>query len=740
MAKKAKVEKELRLEDILFNCRDQLRGKASMADKRDLLLALVFLRFVGEKFTIQREAIYNEQIAKGRDPETDVDFIASKLEYKPAYAKAGVFYLPENCRWENIVSAKADATLPTTLDNIINQLELDNASLKGALPQKIFTTTAIAPKVLKAVIDEVGKISQKRFPERDLIGRVYEYFLQAFAFQVKDSKEEGEFYTPHSIVNLIANIIEPFDGTIYDPCCGSGGMFVQSMKVIEAHGGNTKTVSVYGQEQQPETFRLAKMNLAVRGISHDLGSEPADTFNNDQHKDKKMDYIITNPPFNLKKWRTEDGLLNDPRWAGYEVPPVSNANYAWILHILNKLNVSKGIAGFLLANKALDDSDTVNIRKKLIENDKVEAIIVLPRQMFYTTDISVTLWILNQNKKGGEWHGRKLRNREGEVLFVDLRTWNENVYEKKYVELKKYQIQKVCDIYHTWQTSVPKGGSYKEGEEWISNYCEPELYYAASKEEILEKDGSLVPSRYIEFVDRDTELDFQSALTQMSKGFKALNERWEKNKKTMLEALAPLMQMCQSYIQELKHEYDAVEIGEYIEETNERNSEGIYGASSVRGLTTSKGMIDTKANMEGVSVTSYKIVKPGEIAFVPDTSRRGDKMSLGYNELDESVLVSSISCVIKCINQNKLIPQFLYLWLCRSEFDRYARFNSWGSARETFSFADMCRVKIPLPPIEKQQAIVNIYNCANEAKKIAAEADRMSREACPALIQHVIHN
>lgn len=174
--------------------------------------------------------------------------------------------------------------------------------------------------------------------------------------------------------------------------------------------------------------------------------------------------------------------------------------------------------------------------KKLIENDKVEAIIVLPRQMFYTTDLSVTLWILNQNKKGGEWHGRTLRNREGEILFVDLRTWNENVHEKKYVELKDYQIQKVCDIYHTWQTSVPKGGSYKDSEEWKSYYCEPELYYAASKDEILEKSGSLVPSRYIEFVDRDTEMDFQSALTQMSKDFKALNERWEENKKTMLDA------------------------------------------------------------------------------------------------------------------------------------------------------------------------------------------------------------
>lgn len=540
MAKKAKVEKELRLEDILFNCRDQLRGKASMADKRDLLLTLVFLRFIGEKFADQREIIYNEQIAKGRDPEKDKDFIASKLEYKPAYAKAGVFYLPEECRWENIVAANADATLPMTLDNIIHQLELDNATLRGALPQKIFTSAGIAPKDLKAVIDEVAKISQKRFPERDLIGRVYEYFLQAFAFQVKDSKEEGEFYTPHSIVNLIASIIEPIDGTIYDPCCGSGGMFVQSMKVIEAHGGNTKAVSVYGQEQQPETYRLAKMNLAVRGISHDLGTEPASTFQNEMHRDKKMDYIITNPPFNLKKWRSEDELINDPRWAGYEIPPVSNANYAWILHILNKLNVDTGIAGFLLANGALDDSDTVNIRRKLIENDKVEAIIVLPRQMFYTTDISVTLWILNQNKKGGKWHERTLRNREGEVLFVDLRTWNENVYEKKYVELKPEQIQKVCDIYHTWQTSVPKGGSYKDGDEWKSNYAKPELYYAASKEEILEKNASLVPSRYIEFVDRDTEIDYQQALSQMSADFKALNERWEKNKQTMVDAFKVL--------------------------------------------------------------------------------------------------------------------------------------------------------------------------------------------------------
>ena len=541
-AKKTKAPKEIRLEDILFNCRDLLRGKASMADKRDLLLTLVFLRFIGEKFTTQREKAREEQIEKGRNEE----YINLYLDTPQVYSQDGVFYLPMECRWETISATNADAKLPTTLDNIINRLETDNESLQGALPQRIFTQSGITPKVLKAVIDEVGKISQKTFPERDLIGHVYEYFLQAFAFQVKDSKEEGEFYTPHSIVNLIASIIEPIDGVIYDPCCGSGGMFIQSMKIIESYGGNTKSVNVYGQEIQPETYRLAKMNLAVRGISHNLGGEPASTFLDDKHKDVKMDYVIANPPFNLKKWRSADELTDDPRWVDYGIPPASNANYAWILHILNKLK-AKGIAGFLLANGALDDADTIKIRQKLIENDKIEAIIVLPRQMFYTTDISVTLWILNQNKKGGRWHNRQLRNREGEILFIDLRTWCQNVYEKKYVEFKQDQIDRVCEIYHTWQTDTKlKGGSRADEIDnngkwkWQSPYEHAELYYAASINEIKEKNFSLVPSRYIAFVDRDTEIDYTESLKEMAQQYKSLNERWEENKTTMLNAFKEL--------------------------------------------------------------------------------------------------------------------------------------------------------------------------------------------------------
>lgn len=717
--KKTAATKEETLETILFNCRNNLRGRAAMTDKRDLLLTLVFLKFISYRFEQQKKKIRKTIVEEqGIDDES---FIAIQLARPNQYRQDGVFFLTDETNWEKLILTSV-ASMAVSFDNAIRLLDQNEPKLKNALPQQIFTNTALEPKVLKAVVDEINKIDPDKFQEHDLIGRVYEYFLQAFS--INADKEEGEFYTPHSIVELIASLIEPFDGTVYDPCCGSGGMFVQATKFIEAHGGNTKAVNVYGQESEPATYRLAKMNLAVRGISYHLGDKAASSFSNDQHKDLKVDYIMANPPFNLKKYADYGDFEKDPRWKGYGVPPTSNANYAWILHMLNKLDVNKGIAGFLLANGALDDDDTLEIRKRLIENDKVEAIIVLPRNMFYSTDISVTLWILNNNKKGGLWHGKQLRDRTGEILFVDLRTWNQNIYEKKYVKLSEEQIAKVCEIYNNWQMKQETG-----------TYESPELYYAAHLDEIEQKGYSLVPSRYIKFVDRDTEIDYKSALTEMSNKFDALKKRWRDNETFLNNAL----QVCQSFIQEQKDKYEAVEIGRYIEEVNERNSENKYGEDNVRGLAVSKGMIPTKANLDGVSLTSYKIVKPNEIAFVPDTSRRGEKMSLGINDTDENFLVSSISCVFKT-DAAKIEPGYLYLWFCRPEFDRYARFNSWGSARETFSFSDMRRLRVPLPPIEKQRAIVNIYKCAKEAQQIADEADRLSREVCPALLQHVIHS
>ena len=509
MAKKqTKAAKELRLEDILMKCRNLLRGKMGLSNKRDMLLTLTFLKFTEEKFEAKRREIIADFEKQNINP--DEEFAKQSLENPAWYGEA--FYLPEDCRYSYLINKVEQKKLALAIDDAVANLQRMYPQLDGALPSKLFVDSRIEGKDLKAVMDEMNKIDHKRFTEKDLIGHVYEYFLQAFAVSMKDDKEEGEFYTPESIVELIAALIEPLDGSVYDPCCGSGGMFVQSVKFVDAHGGNTKAVQVYGQESNPETYRLARMNLAVRGISNNLGGRNASTFTNDLHKDLKVDYIMANPPFNLKNWRADKELTDDVRWAGYDTPPVSNANYAWILHIINKLKPKKGIAGFLLANGALGDDDTVNIRSKLIENDKVEAIIVLPRNMFYSTDISVTLWIVNQNKEAHTWHGRKLRDRRGEILFMDLRTWDSNIYEKKYVQFSPEQIAKVVDVYHRWQSPDCDSASF----------AEPEYYRSVGIEEIAQNGWSLVPSRYIEFVDRDKDLDYHSIIAEKQQEITAL--------------------------------------------------------------------------------------------------------------------------------------------------------------------------------------------------------------------------
>jgi type I restriction enzyme M protein len=326
-------------------------------------------------------------------------------------------------------------------------------------------------------------------------------------------------------------MIEPYRGKIYDPCCGSGGMFVQSIKFVESHNGNKKEISIYGQEYTNTTYKLAKMNLAIRGISANLGEKAADTFHNDQHKDLKADYIMANPPFNLKDWRAENELLDDPRWMGYEVPPKSNANYAWILNMVAKLS-ENGVAGFLLANGALSGGgEEYKIRKKLIENNLVEAILILPQNMFYTTNISVTLWILNKNKKErtakiGDTE-KHYRNRENEILFMDLREIGVP-FEKKYIQFSDENIKQIAETYHNWQIT---GGDYKD----IPEYC-----YSASKEEVAKKDYSLVPSKYIEFVNRDENIDFDTKMKTLQKEMAELLKEEEQSRKELLKVFKEL--------------------------------------------------------------------------------------------------------------------------------------------------------------------------------------------------------
>lgn len=433
--------------------------------------------------------------------------------------------LPE-ARWSTIINAPAPQ-LNVALDTALHSIATNSKQLKGCFVEGTFTTRNLAPNDIKKVVDEVNKISHKAFgEEKDLIGRVYEYFLKEFA--VNATKEEGEFYTPHDAVQLIAAMIEPFDGTLYDPCCGSGGMFIQSADLITAKHGDISRINVYGQEKEPATWRLAKMNLALRGISHNLGEEADSTFTHDLHKGLYFNYIMANPPFNLKGWYNEN-LKNDSRWTDYTTPPESNANYAWILHILSHLKALDGVAGFLLANGALGDSDTVEIRKKLIQKDKVEAIVILPRELFITTDISVTLWILNQNKKGGEYHGRKLRNREHEILFMDLRTWTDNPVKgenKKKVLLSETQIQRAAEIYHIWQNEGTDG----------SSYAVPELYRSVGVAEIEQQGWSLIPSKYIEFIDHDLEIDFPTEMCRIQQEMRAVLEQEKKSQKMLEEA------------------------------------------------------------------------------------------------------------------------------------------------------------------------------------------------------------
>ncbi len=524
--KKKIVEQKLNIDSILFKCRDilrQARNSGSFFEKRDMMLTLIFLRFIGEKFEDGIENLRQQLITQGLNPDDKEVF---KAFFDDATFTDGTYNLPVEARWSTIINTPAPG-LNVALDTALHSIAASSSALKGCFVEGTFTTRNLAPNDIKKIVDEVNKISHKAFgEEKDLIGRVYEYFLKEFA--VNATKEEGEYYTPHDVVQLIATMIEPFDGTLYDPCCGSGGMFIQSAELVKAKRGDISRINVYGQEKEPATYRLAKMNLALRGISHNLGNEADSSFTHDLHKGLYFNYIMANPPFNLKGWYDEN-LKSDARWADYVTPPESNANYAWILHMLSHLKPLDGVAGFLLANGALGDSDTVEIRKKLIKNDKVEAIVILPRELFITTDISVTLWILNQNKKGGDYHGRKLRSREHEILFMDLRTWTENPVKnesKKKVRLITEQIERAAKIYHTWQEEGVDG----------ANYAVPELYRSVGIAEIEKNGWSLVPSKYIEFIDHDLDIDFPAEMRRIQQEMRDVLAQEKESQKMLEEA------------------------------------------------------------------------------------------------------------------------------------------------------------------------------------------------------------
>lgn len=474
-----------KLENVLWDSANKLRGGLAAADYMHVVLGLIFLKYLSDKFKVR----YTELVCEGKGYENDID----------EYTKKMVFWIPEKSRWDYISKFSKSEELGKKLDEAFIAIEKQNPELKNILP-KTYSKLEVDQRRLGELIDLFTNKLDTTAANGDFIGKVYEYFMGKFARNL--GQKGGEFYTPRCVVELLVDMIEPFNGKVYDPCCGSGGMFVQSANFVTEHQGNINDISVYGQELNATTWRLAKMNLAIRGIEADLGDSNADTFHDDKHKSLRADFILANPPFNIKDYGQES-LLEDPRWM-YAVPPRGNANYAWIQHMISKLS-PKGVAGFVLANGSLSTSQTqeYEIRKQMIEDDIIDCIITLPDKLFYTTGIPVSLWFLRK---------RKIKN--DKILFIDLREKG-TLIDRKIRELTKTEIQETAETYHNWLND----NNYED----IKGYC-----YSASKEEIKENDYSLVSGRYVG-IDNSNEMSPEEIEEEIKKVSSELKEILKEN-------------------------------------------------------------------------------------------------------------------------------------------------------------------------------------------------------------------
>ena len=453
------------LEKTLWAAADKLRSNMDAAEYKHIVLGLIFLKYISDAFSDLHERLKaGEGEFEGADPEDADEYLAHNI-----------FFVPEKARWQYLQDRAKQPEIGKWLDEAMDAIEKINASLKGVLP-KIYADPELNKQRLGELIDLIGTIgfSQDGHKAKDLLGRVYEYFLGQFADA--EGKKGGQFWTPQSIVKVLVAMLEPYNGRVYDGCCGSGGMFVQSERFVEEHQGNIKDLSIYGQESNPTTLRLAKMNLAIRGI--DARIELGDTFLADKHKDLKADFILANPPFNVSDWSGEH-LRDDVRWK-YGVPPTGNANYAWLQHFAHKLSPS-GTAGIVLANGSMNSNSggEGEIRKNMIEAGLIDCMVALPAQLFYNTMIPACLWFLARNKTNG-----KFRNRADEILFIDARKTG-TMINRRNKEFSDDDIARSTDNYHAWRNI---DGQYED----IAGFCK-----AATMEEVRKNNHVLMPGRYV---------------------------------------------------------------------------------------------------------------------------------------------------------------------------------------------------------------------------------------------------
>ena len=470
----------LGFEQKLWLAADKLRGTMDAADYKHTVLGLIFLKYISDSFEARHQWIVSES----SDPQSEY-YIPQEsqrstlAEDRDEYLAENVFWVPPKARWQELQNNAKQPTIGKLIDDAMVLIESENPSLKGILP-KNFARPDLDKTRLGELIDLIGTIlvGDEKSRSQDVLGRVYEYFLGKFASA--EGKGGGEFYTPSCIVRVLVEMIEPYKGRVYDPCCGSGGMFVQSEKFAEAHGGRRSDISVYGQESNPTTWRLAQMNLAIRGIESHLGDQWADTFAIDKHPDLKADFILANPPFNISDWGGER-LKEDKRWV-CGVPPTGNANFAWVQHFIHHL-APNGIAGFVLSNGSMSSNSggEGDIRKAIVQADLVDCMVAMPSQLFYSTQIPVCLWFLTRNKAG-----KGMRNRRGETLFIDARKMG-TLTDRVHRELSDEDIQKITDTYHAWR-----------GEKVAWEYGNVAGFCSSSKLETIEKHGFvLTPGRYV---------------------------------------------------------------------------------------------------------------------------------------------------------------------------------------------------------------------------------------------------
>ena len=475
----------LGFEARLWATADKLRGNMEPSDYKHIALGLIFLKYISDAFEAKRAELLKEELADAEDPEE--------------YLAENVFWVPKNARWSHLQAKAKQPSIGKVVDDAMLAIEARNASLKGVLP-KDYARPALNKVMLGELIDLVSGIgmAEEADRSRDILGRVYEYFLGSFAGA--EGKRGGEFYTPRSVVRLLVEMLEPYKGRVYDPCCGSGGMFVQSEKFVEEHGGRIGDIAIYGQESNYTTWRLAKMNLAVRGIDADIRWNNEGSFHKDELQDLKADYILANPPFNISDWGGVR-LREDARWK-FGVPPVGNANYAWLQHIHHHL-APNGTAGVVLANGSMSSAQSGegDIRRAMVERDVVDCMIALPGQLFYSTQIPACLWFLARNKNpGGGW-----RDRRGEILFIDTRKLGHKV-DRTHKGLVDEEIGIIADTYRAWR-GEPHTSAYAD----VPGFCK-----ATNSEEIKTHNYILTPGRYVGAAAEESEdVPFQERFAEL---------------------------------------------------------------------------------------------------------------------------------------------------------------------------------------------------------------------------------